>query len=309
MKHAMRTGYQGVCKLAFFNKHTVRALLHAGVIAVCLAGIGTLHAQNKMPAPEPGQLPHYRHIDPSAPAPDLKAWPIIRFATVGDFPPFSFTDKSGALTGFNIAIASTLCRVLRVECRFGVSTFEGARKDVEEGRADVLLTGLSENSTSGQSLSFTRPYFRFSARFAVRRATPMSKADPRTLAGKRIGVITGTAHEVFLLKYFSRSKIRGFSTSKEANEALRTGVVDALFDDAVKLMFWLNGSASRGCCRFTGDAYVDPAGFSRPLSMAVKAGNKPLLVLLDHGLDRLQISGRFEKIFSQYFPASPWKGN
>lgn len=290
-----------------FSKRMVPVIVAAATGITVFAG--PVAAQNKAPAAQPPQLPYYRHIDPSAPAPDIKAWPVIRFVAVDNFPPFSYRDKKGALTGFNVAIAGTLCRVLRVECRFSVKQFDEARKDVEQGRADVLLTGLSETAETGRKLSFTRPYFRFSARFAVRRATPMTIANPRTLAGKRIGVITGSSHETFLLRYFSRSKIRGFGTTQEANEALRTGVVDALLDDAIKLMFWINGSASKGCCRFTGDAYVDPAGFSKSLSMAVKAGNRSLLGLLDHGLDRLQVTGRFEKVFSRYFPASPWKGN
>ena len=252
-------------------------------------------------------VPAFRHIDPLAKNPDFKAFPIIRFAVSDDFPPFAYRNQNNVLTGFNVLIASTICKVLRVECRFVIQPFEVAKKSVEDGLADALLSGLRQTENSEQTLSFTRPYFRFSARFSVRQSASIKTADVRSLAGKRLGVIGGTYHARFLKLYFSRSKLREFDNAQDAFEALRTGAIDALFGDSVKHMFWLKGAASKGCCRFVGDAYLDPSSFSQPMSIAVKNGNNKLLDLLNHALDRLQVSGRYNKIYRQYFPLSVWK--
>jgi polar amino acid transport system substrate-binding protein len=284
--------------------------LVAGLAVFCLTG-GAASAQEKSTTGPlvNNSLPLFRHIDPSAKAPDFKAYPILRFVVTDDFPPFSYRNKNAALTGFNVAIANTICKVLRVECRFVVKPFDEARAIVEKGQAEALITGLTQNSETEKQLSFTRPYYRFSARFAMRQAMTIKSGSTRDLAGKRLGVIAGTMHEQFLNASYQRSKIRGFESRSDAYEALRTGAVDALFDDSLKLMFWLKGGASKDCCQFVGGAYFDPASFSRPMSIAVKRGNVKLRKLLDHGLDRLQISGRFSKIFYQYFPLSPWSGS
>lgn len=265
------------------------------------------NAQKKPTQAEPIKVPAFRHIDPLAKNPDFKAFPIIRFAVSDDFPPFAYRNQNKVLTGFNILIASTVCKVLRVECRFVVQPFEAAQKSVEEGLADALITGLRQTTASEENLSFTRPYFRFSARFAVRQAASIKTADVRSLAGKRLGVVGGTYHARFLKLYFSRSKLREFDNAADAFEALRTGAIDALFGDSVKQMFWLKGAASKNCCRFVDDAYLDPSSFSQPMSIAVKKGNHKLLDLLNHALDRLQVSGRYSKIYKQYFPLSVWK--
>ncbi len=260
-------------------------------------------------AKQPVAVPLFRHIDPSKKDPDFKAYPVIRFVVTDDFPPFSYRTSNGALTGFNIAIANSVCRTLRVECLFMVKPFDQANKAVETKEADAVITGLRESSATAQELSFTRPYYRFSARFAVRQSMSIKNNDVRALAGKRLGVVVGTHHARFLTENFRRSKIRAFDTPSDAQEGLRTGAVDALFGDSLQLMFWVKGAKSKNCCHLIGDAYLEPATFSRPMAIAVKRDNRKLRDLLDHALDRLQISGRYNKIFRQYFPLSPWKGN
>src|SRR6185295_1960240 len=63
-------------------------------------------------------VPLFRHIDQSRPLPDLKAVESLRIAVDVDFPPFSYKEKSGALNGFNVAIASAICEDLRLTCEF-----------------------------------------------------------------------------------------------------------------------------------------------------------------------------------------------
>jgi len=190
-----------------------------------------------------------------------------------------------------------------------VKSFDDARRALAEGQADAMITGLRETATSRKVFSFTRPYYRFSARFAVRQATAITSNDVRTLAGKRLGAVAGTHHAQFLNDNFRRSKVREFNSLDAALEGLRTGAVDALFADSLQLMFWIKGTRSKNCCHFAGDAYLDPQTFSPPMAIAVKKGNKKLRDLLDHALDRLQVSGRFGKIFKQYFPLNPWHSN
>ena len=272
------------------------------------ASLPLAYGQEK-PGTKPIAVPLFRHVDPTRKDPDFKAYQVIRFSVTDDFPPFSYRTGNGALTGFNIAIANALCRIIRVECLFSVKPFAQANASIAKGEADAIITGLAESSATGRSLSFTRPYFRFTARFAVRQAQTITSNDQRALAGKRLGVIAGTQHATFLKDYFRRSKIRAFDNAGDAFEGLRTGAVDALFGDSLQLMFWLTSEKSKSCCKFVGDAYLDTATFSQPMAIAVGAKNTKLRALLDHALDRLQISGRYSKIFRQYFPLSPWKSN
>ncbi len=283
--------------------------LIATVLAFSLSAITTPLQSQQAKQDELIAVPLFRHIDPTTKDPDFKAYQAIRFAVSDDFPPFSYRTGNGALTGFNIAIANSLCRILRVECLFMVKPFKEANNAVLNKQVDAIVTGITETAETTKVLSFTRPYFRFSARFVVRKISAINNSNVRALAGKRLGVIAGSEHAAFLKTNFRRSKVRAFETRQDAFEGLRTGAVDALFGDSLQLMFWITGSNSRDCCRFVGDAYVDVTTFSQPMAIAVGPDNRKLRELLDYALDRLQVSGRYSKIFRQYFPLSPWQDN
>ncbi len=250
-------------------------------------------------------VPAFRHVDPTAPVPALRNLGTIRFITDDDFPPFSYRDAFGSLTGFNVMLAEALCADLRLDCEFVPRRWEDLTRALENGEGDAILGGLTMSPQTLRSLDFTRPYFRTLARFAVRAGT-MGQADQRALAGKRIGVMDDTAHEAFLEAWFTQSEITAFDDATEAREALRTGDLDAMFDDAVRHMFWLASPASRECCDFAGGAYLDPAYFSRPLAIAVERGDERLLEVLDYGLDRIQASGDFATVYRLFFPMPPW---
>jgi len=300
------SSFHSGCILQKLTEHLSALLL----LAVFIFGFSSLKtdAQAQEQATEKQiVVPLFRHIDPSKKDPDFKSYQVIRFSVTDDFPPFSYRTSNGALTGFNIAVANALCRILRVECLFSVKPFDQANKAIESEQADAVITGLVENTQTAKSFSFTRPYYRFSARFAVRKVSTIKGNDVRDMAGKRLGAIAGTQHAAFLKENFNRSKLRAFDNADDAYDGLRTGAVDALFGDSLQMMFWLKGEKSKNCCRFVGNAYLDLATFSRPMAIAVGVENKKLRDLLDHALDRLQISGRYGKIFRQYFPLSPWQ--
>lgn len=250
-------------------------------------------------------VPAFRHVDPTAPVPPLRDMGTVRFITDDDFPPFSYRDAFGSLTGFNVMLAEAVCADLRLTCEFVPRAWEQLTAALQGGEGDAILSGLVIAPDTLETLDFTRPYYRTLARFAVRRDT-LPGADPQALAGKRVGVLAGTAHEAFLQANFSQSDIRPFEEAGAAREALRTGELDALFDDAVRHMFWLASPVSRNCCGFAGGAYVDPDFFSRPMAIAVKRDDETLRQVLDYGLDRVQTSGDFAKVYRLFFPMTPW---
>jgi polar amino acid transport system substrate-binding protein len=251
-------------------------------------------------------VPLFRQVVPDAPKPDLRNLGPVRFLANGDFAPFSYLDASGALAGFSVELADAVCRELRLACEFAVRPWGEIAEAMGRGEGDAVIAGIKMTPENAENLDFTRPYYRPMARFAVHAQFKLKEPYTRALAGKRIGVMAGSAHEAWLKEMFAHSNIRPFTTQSEALEALRTGAVDALFDDAARLMFWLAGPGARGCCRLVEGAYVDENRFSPAMTIAVKRGNQQLLEALDYGLDRLQENGVYAAIFRRHFPMSPW---
>ena len=290
-----------------------KVLFIAGMI---LAASGHPAAAQSSQADEPAQaearelegiyVPRFRHVEINPPKLDLNAIRQVRFLTENTFPPFSYTNANGSLTGLNVAIADAICSDLRIRCEFIIKPWAELQKALEKGEGDAILSGVRMTEAGFDAMDFTRPFFRSAGRFAVRVENPMKVAGQKVLAGRRVGVHQGSAHEAFLKHHFKRSKIVPFEKHADAREALRTGAVDALFGDGVRLMFWVHSDTSKSCCRITDGAYRDKVYLDVPLAIAVKRGNHVLREILDHGLDRLQTSGQFTRIYRTFFPESVW---
>ena len=287
------------------------------LITYLLLGAGPALAQTQsvqsqptteLDAAKPDHADHvnFRHIESEPPDIDLNAAGPVRFLIDASFPPFSYKTASGKLTGFNVTLADALCKDLRLNCEFIIKPWDMLQSSLANGQGNAILSGVRITKRSFDALDFTKPFFRPAAKFIVRTGNPLEEPTTRALAGKRIGVAAGSVHEAFLKSYFRRSKILPNKNMAEAREALRQGQLDALFEDSVKAMFWITGSASRGCCRFAGGGFRDRAHLDAALSIAVKRGDTKLRDILDHGLDRLQTSGQLIRIYRNFFPLDAW---
>lgn len=278
-------------------------------LAIALAAVFAVSAiieARAQSAGAPYPVPRFRHVDPLAKAPELPGQQVIRFLADEDFPPFSYRDSSGALTGYSIAMANALCEELKLTCQFAARPFSALPAALERGEADVLVAGFRLDAALLEKAEFTKPYYRSLARFVVLRDDPLARADGRSLAGKRIGVLAGTAHEAWLAENFSRSTMRSFPSMDEAARALGAREIDALFGEAAALVFWTNAVASDDCCRLTDGAFIAADSLSPGMSLLVRHGNRRLVDALDHGLDRLETTGVQAVVFRRFFPASPW---
>src|SRR3954454_5937543 len=177
-------------------------------------------------------VPQFRHIDPTRSEPSVRDIALVRFVADDSFPPFSYRDGDGALTGLNVAVADAICRELKLKCELVVKPWEEAVAAVEKGEADAMLSGLKMSPATLERFDFTAPFLRTVGRFAVRIQNQMPAPDVKSLAGKRIGVIAGSAHEAWVKAYYPRSLLKSYQTEEQASEVMRTGAVDALFGDA-----------------------------------------------------------------------------
>ena len=124
------------------------------------------------------------------------------------------------------------------------------------------------------------------------------------LAGRRVAVITGTAHEAYLRTFFPETDIRGYADAEAARTALRQGEVDALFGDGLQLSFWLEGLDAGNCCVFAGGPYLEEAYFGEGLAVAVKPDEPEIVAAINAALAAIYADGTYAGIYLRYFPLS-----
>jgi polar amino acid transport system substrate-binding protein len=238
--------------------------------------------------------------------PDLGRISIIRFLTEIDYPPFNYPGTDGNPSGFNVDLARLVCEELKVNCTIQMRRFDTLIDSLSENRGDAVIASVAVSRDARRRIDFTDPYYRSPARFVVRRDSTIDDVRPERLEGRKVAVVAKTAHEAYLRAFFTEVEIRPHANAEAAREALRRGEADLLFGDGIALAFWLNGTDSAGCCKFTGGPFTESRYFGEGIGIAVRRGNETLRLALNWGLFRLWEKGQFTDLWLRYFPVSPF---
>lgn len=227
---------------------------------------------------------------------------VIRFVTEGEFPPFNYYDDEGVLSGFNVDLARAICLEANAACDIKVRPWEELLPSLGSGEADAVIAAHVVTAATLAEVDFTDRYFHTPGRFAGRTGEEITNITSDGLDGVTIGVAKGTAHEAFVRAFFRDSRIVLFENPELAREALQNETVDLIFDDAISLAFWLNGSLSRQCCEFKGEAFLEPKYFGDGIAVAVPRKDPQIKSLINESLKRVRQSGRFQELVERYFP-------
>lgn len=238
--------------------------------------------------------------------PDLSRITMIRFLTETDYPPFDFAGSDGNPAGFNVDFARALCEEIKVPCTIQMRRFESLVDAINTGRGDAVIASIAMTPDIRTKLDFTDPYYRAPARFVSRADEVLADVRPENLTGKKVGVISGSAHEAYLKAFFTDARAVGFPSEDAMRSALRRGEVDLIFGDAISLGFWINGTDSAGCCAFSGGPFVESRYFGEGIGIGVKKGNDVLRQALNWAMFRVWEKGRYTDLWLRYFSVSPF---
>lgn len=238
--------------------------------------------------------------------PDLSRLTVIRFLTETDYPPFNYAGPDGNPAGFNVDLARLICEEIKVQCTVQMRRFDTLVDALNKNEGDAVIASIAPSPTMRQKVDFSDPYYRAPARFVSRKDVAFDEIRPEALEGKKVGVVTGTAHEAYLKDLFTEAELHPYPSQEAARTALKKGEVDLLFGDGVSLAFWLNGTDSAGCCVFRGGPYTESRFFGEGIGIAVRRNNDLLRQAFNWALFRLWEKGRFTDLWLRYFPISPF---
>jgi polar amino acid transport system substrate-binding protein len=278
------------------------AIMLAALIAASAAWLGAPRTSAAQEETAPAPLPSQWRDESLGPKPDSSWLVLLRFVTEADYPPFNYYDEDGALTGFNIDLARALCAELEVTCEINPVDWNSLVKTVQAEEAEAIIASLAITPKTIEQVDFTDGYYATPAKFVTQAASALNDITPEGLEAIKVGVVKDTAHERYLRDFFKTSQIVPFDTDDDLRGALKSGQVQAMFGDAISLMFWINGQDAAGCCQFRGRGFLEPRYFGEGVGIAVAKGNIRLKEVLNYALARVRASGRFEELLLRYFP-------
>ncbi|MFQ5642553.1 MAG: ABC transporter substrate-binding protein, partial [Thiogranum sp.] len=122
----------------------------------------------------------------------------LRIGTSAGYPPLTF-NADGKLQGLEIDLGAAVGQQLNTKTRFVELAADKLIPALNEGRIDVIMSGMSVTDTRSKQVLFTEPYMRIGQMALIRSADLVQWARPTALfiKGARVGVKAGTTGEAF----------------------------------------------------------------------------------------------------------------
>ncbi|SIQ03806.1 amino acid ABC transporter substrate-binding protein, PAAT family [Rhizobium sp. RU35A] len=264
---------------------------------ILMAGAPVARAQTS-------EMPVLFDADERLGRPDLSTLPRLRVLTTVDFPPFSFVDQTGRLSGFHLDLVREICRELAIEakCQVQAIPFADLEAALDAGEGEAVAAGIAVTPALRERFAFSRPYITIPARFARNREVDLKGKAADALAGRSVGVVKDTVHQAMLASFFPKLRAVPFADQSAMLDALKAKTIDAAFSDGLRLPFWVAGEASGQCCALYDGPYLSERFLGEGLMLMTRKNTPQLAEAFDYALAQLARKGRLQDIYLRYFP-------
>lgn len=222
----------------------------------------------------------------------------LKIAIDVPYPPFTYYDEQGALTGFDVGIGNALCATMKRKCVYINIPFDGIILALINGEADFAIVGMGKTPEREKLVDFSDRYFR-SQSFFIEVPGTVKGITVADLRGKRIGVQRGTVQEVYARQELPGATTFSFTKYEEVAEALLAGKVDVFLTDSLS-GYELLKSPKGSSLEPVGEALLagDITGISY---ITLPKGRDQLRKDINAAIEAIRNNGEYSKVSRKYF--------
>ncbi|MEL7608207.1 MAG: transporter substrate-binding domain-containing protein [Bacillota bacterium] len=227
---------------------------------------------------------------------EIKSAGELVMLTNAYFPPFEFIGDDQKITGVDVMIAQTIADKLGVKLNIVDMEFDGIVGAVQAGKGDIGAAGMTIKPDRLESVDFSPEYYT-SSQYMIVKADDTSVTKPEDLAGKIIGVQSGTTGDLYATDELpgmnaAPSSVERYKTGIDAAMALLAGKLDAVIIDELPARAIVAENA--------GLKVVEQMLTEESYAIAVPKGDEAFKKLVDEVLGELIASGKIDEWVKQY---------
>ncbi|PBJ08405.1 MULTISPECIES: cystine ABC transporter substrate-binding protein [unclassified Pseudomonas] len=222
---------------------------------------------------------------------------VINVGLEGTYPPFSFVDADGKLTGFEVEFSEALAKELGVKVKLQPTKWDGILAALESKRLDAVINQVTISEERKKKYDFSEPYTvsGIQALVLTKKAAELNIKTAADLGGKKVGVGLGTNYEEWVKTNVPTADIRTYEDDPTKFQDLRVGRIDAILIDRLAALEYAKKAKDTTAA---GDA------FSRQeAGIALRKGEPELLAAVNKAIDKLRADGTLKKLSEKYFNA------
>ncbi|MBB3898191.1 transporter substrate-binding domain-containing protein [Roseococcus suduntuyensis] len=226
----------------------------------------------------------------------------LRIGCEATYPPFTYRD-AGVITGYDVELATTMCRSLGVEAEFIDTQWSGVIPALYAGRFDIIMSSMSYTRARMERVAFTIPYAEAGQALLIR---GRDEGRIRTLAdmgGRSLGVKLGSPGETLHPRLAERmradggqpfSGVRTYDEHPAAYLALMQGTVDGVLNTLPTLAFVVRSQPGRF-------SIVRGIGADNWAGIALRREDPEVLAWLNERLMAMRADGSLKALQMKWF--------
>ncbi len=264
-----------------------RIILITAIITVLALVFSGCSASNQTAANQPGN-----EAKPQNLLEQIKADGKIRFGTEGTYAPFTFHDKDGKLTGFDVEIAEEIAKRLGVKAEFIETKWDGMFAGLDAKRFDAIANEVAIREDRLEKYDFSSPYIVSRAVLIVNEDNNDVKSF-EDIKGKKAGQSL-TSNLKDIAESFGAEIVQtdGFN---QAIDLLVSKRIDVTINDGLSFLDFKKQRPD------TPIKIVDQMETNDQMGIMFNKGNKELVDAVNKALEEMKADGTYLKISEKWF--------
>lgn len=188
---------------------------------------------------------------------DVRERGVLRVGTTFDYRPFSYRDGD-APAGIDVTLARSLAGALAVRVEWVETTWPTLASDLEDGRFDIAMSGISVTPARRRIGYFSAPYFHTGKSVLARcqhadRFRSLADIDRPDVT---VIVNPGGTNAAFVDREIHHARVVRHPDNRSIFDALEGGAADVMITDAVEAD--IESRRHPGLCHPLGTPYLEP---------------------------------------------------
>lgn len=217
---------------------------------------------------------------------------VLKIGTEGTYPPFTFHDASGALTGFDVEIGREVAKRLKVKAEFVEGKWDGLIAGLDAKRYEAVINQVSITPERQTKYDFSTPYLSSKAALIVRDNNSTIKTF-EDLKGKK-SAHTLTSNYAQLARSYGADIVAtdGFNQSVDL---VAQGRADATINDNLSFLDFKKHKPDAPV------KIVATRSDAEQVGILIEKGNPQLKEAIDKALADIKSDGTWQRISVKYF--------
>ncbi len=274
-------------------KKTWMKFVATGLAAILtLSGCGTETAKTG----EEQTTPAAQETTASADAVDdldrILAAGVITIGTEGTWPPMTYHDEAGELTGFDVEVAKAIAEKLGVKAEFVETDWDSLIAGLGVGRFDIIVNEVTPTEERKQTYDFSDPYT-YVYDVVITKEENNDISSMEDLKGKKTSNTISSTHAQIAESY--GAEVIAVDTFEASIEMVLQGRADATINGELVFNDYITQKPDSG---------LKIAAYNKEAistAIPVRKGQDRLREAINKALEELKNDGTFNEISMRYF--------